>query len=301
MSHHYGWCPEFRPKSIAICQEMGVVSDFPSLNLPPKERYLEIYKPIWDCERQLFGNIRPTFRQEIGDCVAAARKQSCEKQQIFDIVIAGKERKFEPVFAPYLYALSRNQIIGGMPGDGSYGAAVAAAQNKYGTLFETDEGCPSYSGDLAREWGNRKYVDLEKAPYKKFLPVASNNKTQYVILKTVEEVDHAIVAGLMPIIGSTWGFRIVQEKGHFVYKRSTVWYHEMCFVARKEIQGSLYFYRLNSWGNSHNLNTPYGEYPGGAWYSAKDLESEIRNPYVELVAFYDFDEEIKEEKDFGLI
>lgn len=273
---------------------------FSNLDIPSKEDLLAIYKPIWEHERELFGKLRPTFYQQVGDCTAAARKQSCEKQQIFDICVKRKERTFHPVFAPWLYGLARNQIMGGMSFDGATGAAIAEAQSKYGTLFEDDEDVPPYSGEVARLWGSKSNVNLERAVYYKYLPVAQNNKAKYVEIKTVDEIDHAILAGLFPIIGSRWGFRIVTKYGHDVYIRSTTWAHEMYFAARKEINGELYFFRHNSWGDIHNPNPKNGEYTGGAWQYAGDVELELKQKNVEVHAFIDFDEELGK-PDYGII
>lgn len=302
MSINFGYIPSLVPSSIERIKQDNYYKTFSDVNIPDYNDLLKIYKPIWEYEREMFGDILPTFRQEIGDCTSAARKQSCEKQQIYDIMVKRKEAKFRKVFSPWLYAISRNQIIGGMVGDGSTGAAIAEAQHKYGTLFEDDEDVPPYSGQIARRWGSRSNVRFENAVYYKFKDVASNNKAYFIEIKNVDDLDHAIIAGFFPIIGSNWGFSIRLDSRHdiYVYRHTTVWYHEMYFAARAEFGGKRYFFRHNSWGNQHLDKSPNGEYYGGAWQIEDDVANELRSPYVECHAFVEFEEE-NGEIDFGIL
>lgn len=296
----YGWLYKLEAQSKDRLVKQNLVLSFSDLELPPKEKLEEIYEPIWDLEIKYFGAVRPTFKQLIGDCVAAARKQSCEKQQIFDIVVKGKEREFHPVFAPWLYAISRNQILGGLVGDGSTGAALAEAQFKYGTLFEDDYNVPEYSARIAREWGYRSNVNFEQSPYYKFKDVAKNNTAKYVEIKTVDELDYAILAGFFPTIASTWGFAFRTYHNNIIYVRSGTWYHQMYFAARKFINGELFFFRHNSWGDGHLPNPKGNEFTGGAWQSADSVKEELKQRYVECFAFVEFNEELGK-PDFGII
>lgn len=296
----FGWLYTREQQSLRRLYDQNLVLDIASAGLPQKDKLLEIYEPIWDLEVKLFGSVRPTFRQEVGDCVAASKKQSTEKQQVFDILVKRKEAEFHSVFAPWLYGVSRNQILGGLNGDGSTGSAVVEAQSKYGTLFEDDEDVPEYSGRIARLWGSRNNVNFENSVYYKYKDIAKNNTIRYVKLTTIEEVDHAILAGCFPIIASSWGFSIQKKYDNYIYKKTTTWYHQMYFAARKIINGELYFFRHNSWGNEHNPNSVENEFKGGAWQSADSLSDELRTSYVECYATIEFNEELGK-TDFGIL
>lgn len=255
-----------------------------------RDKYLQECKElpaIWNMRRKL-GLPTTTFKQEVGDCVAASKKQSDDDRLAFRKYM-GEELQPLNCFPPYLYAISRNQILGGLSGDGSTGSAIVQAQNKYGTLFMEDEGVPEYSGSIARSWGSRRYVNLESAPYYKFVPVARNNVSYYVPLNSAEEVFNATACGLFPIIASTWGFSFKVIEGVLCYVHTTTWYHQMYFCAVREKPFKAVF-RRNSWGDSHGqgLNPNDEEYKGGAWQSLESLEQELRSSRgIEVFACYD--------------
>ena len=103
--------------------------------------------------------------QLIGDCVSWGMKHAVEYLACCDILVRGDAEEFHPVFAPYIYGVSRVQIGGGrISGDGSIGSWAAAGVMKHGTIFADKDGCPPYGKDIARAWG-------KKGPDSKFLEV----------------------------------------------------------------------------------------------------------------------------------
>lgn len=239
---------------------------------------------IWGMRRDK-GLPTETFRQEIGDCVGASKKQSDDDRLAFRLFL-GEELMYSGTYSPYLYAISRNQILGGLRDDGSTGSAIVEAQNKYGTLFESDPDVPPYSGSIARSWGSMSNVDLDRAPYKKFVDVAKNNTSLYVPLKTVEEIELAILLGFFPIIASTWGFTVRERDGYNVYEHRGTWYHQMYFCGVR-YEPFKAFFRRNSWGDNHVMNKK-GEYNGGAWQTFDSVDSELKSVrYLECFGCYD--------------
>jgi hypothetical protein len=245
-----------------------------------------VKRPVWELAAEVLGSDLPPGRQEIGDCVSWGMKQAGERRHIIEIAM-GQEEKFRRWFAPWIYATSRNQIGGGLSGDGSLGSWAAAAVAKYGVLFEDDPGVPPYSGQLARSWGSSRNV--RSPEYGRFFDIAADNPCVCVEIKTVEEAIKMIRDYRRPLtIASLRGFRMEprQYKGYHVFVPSGTWAHQMCLIEYNDELPALY--RLNSWGPDAHGRPLRGETPGGAWNLIDDIEREFKSMDVECFALVEF-------------
>lgn len=293
-----GWLGiEAEVKAMDLCKEAGMVMDIESIrgDLQVEIEYLnDIRCPeIWEQERSLNRSgklplpLIPTYSQETGDCVSFGVKNAGERRQVTEIYAYGQEEVWKEWFAPWIYAISRNQIGGGMSGAGSTGAWGAAAVNQHGVLFADDPGVPSYSGNLADSWGSsRNARSLESAVYGKYASVAKDNPIQIVECKSLQDVTLFLRAHRPVAIASNWGFRVVTKNGRRFFTPSGSWSHQMVWIQwDNTLQAA---YRLNSWGADAHPNPLANETPGGAWNSGSDMEDELRSRDVEAFAFWDF-------------
>lgn len=288
--HLMGW---LGPKKAAEAKEafrrdgfLIGVSEAVKRGLLLKQADPKASRPIWELCREILGRDLPAGRQEIGDCVSWGMKQAGERRQVIEIAM-GQEEKFRPWFAPWIYAVSRNQIGGGLSGDGSLGAWAAKAVAQYGVLFADDPGVPPYSGSLARSWGSRRNKDNPE--YKQFFDVARDNPCVCVEVRSVEEAVQMIRDFRRPLtIASLRGFRMEprEYKGYHVFTPSGTWAHQMCLIEYNEELPALY--RLNSWGPEAHGRPLRGETPGGAWNLLGDIENEFRRMDVECFALVEF-------------
>lgn len=246
----------------------------------------------WDLERKLFATGRlpweliPTHTQDTGNCVAAALAGAGMKLQVIEVAYGGEEEKFHEWFVPWIYAISRNQIGGGMNGAGSTGAWGARAVNEYGVLFSDDPEVPGYSG-TSDKWGHRRNAgSIERAVYGQFKPVAADNPVAITRLSSVDEMTIVMDAGMQITIASSQGFRVTEYKGLHIYRPSGNWSHQM-YITDIRRDPELMFYRMNQWGPGHArpLNN---ETPGGAWNLATDLERELRGRNREVYGYNQF-------------
>jgi len=244
----------------------------------------------WDLEAELVaaGVIAepfPVHTQDTGNCVAAAIEMLGQQRQLVEIALFRQEEKPRPWFTPWIYAISRNQIGGGMNGAGSTGAWGARAVAEYGVLFADDEGVPAYHGTSDR-WGSRRNVTNPE--YAKFFDLAADNKAKIVKFTDVSKMLVAIEAGIMLSIASGQGFSVREYKGFHTFRPSGSWSHQMHFtdVIRNPFVA---LYRGNQWGASAHGRPLHGERPGGAWNLAEDIERELRSASV--YGFFDFEGE----------
>lgn len=243
----------------------------------------------WDMERKLYATGRlpfeliPTHTQDTGNCVAAGLAGTGMKLQVLEIALGGEEEKFRMWDVPWIYAISRNQIGGGMVGAGSTGVWGARAVNEYGVLFAEDAGVPPYAG-RSDDWGRRSNV--RNPVYQPYFDVAADNKVEIVRATSVDEMADLMDAGYMLTIASFQGFRVETYKGLHTYRPSGSWAHQMHITDMRR-DPELMFYRMNQWGPDHTkpLN---GETPGGAWNLASDLDKELQDGNVEVYGYCTF-------------
>lgn len=223
-------------------------------------------------------NLEP-LTQETGDCVSFATAQAGKYLTAVAICEHGENFQFKDWFPPFIYGVSRtapecgNGELGRSAG--SVGSWAVIGLQKHGVLFSDDEGVPAYSGALADRWGYRgvpqEFYDLAKDN-----PCKSASK-----ITSVDQLREALLNKCPVIIGSQWGFKVVEKDHHLIYVPEGQWGHEMCFIGWHDdpFPGA---FRLNSWGRQGIRPSLNGEPDGGAWCTAEQLEREI--PQSELFA-----------------
>lgn len=289
----FGWAgPEYERFAKAELRRAGLyrsvsVSEAEELGLISWEDPLAS-QPVWELAQKVLGRPYQVGAQEIGDCVSWGMKQAGELRSVIEVV-CGQEEKFRPWFAPWIYAVSRNQVgKGQLRFDGSLGSWAAIAVSRYGVLFEDDPGVPPYSGSLARRWGSPTNAQ-EHPEYESFFTVAQDNPCLVVEVKTVEEAVKMIRDYRRPLtIASLRGFRMEprEYRGYHVFVPTGTWAHQMCFVEYNDELPALY--RLNSWGPNAHGQPLRGEIAGGAWNLLDDVEKEFNSFKVECFALVEF-------------
>lgn len=254
---------------------------------------------LWHFARQVnHGEHLPTFRQEIGDCVSMGASNAINYLACVQIARDRSDQEYHPCYQPYIYGVSRvligkRQMSGS---DGSVGAWAAAGVQKYGVLKSDFAGVPSYSGSVARQWGNAgppaKFVEeAKKALVKTTAPV-----------KSADDVRDAICNGYPCSIASSWGglMNPPATDGRLVNRRAGSWSHQMCIIGYDGETGSEpYFYILNSWGPNAHGTPPDDAPPGGFWVRRADVDWIAQQG--DSFAFSGFDGFPAQELDFRII
>ena len=306
MTKYTGWLgPEAEKRAFERLQKLGLGIEFPDVvNLVDDElekvfRAFGDYRPYtWDLERSLYEEGKlpwaqiPVHTQDTGNCVAAALGMAGMKRHVIELSLGREEEKFREWYIPWIYAVSRNQVGGGIRGGGSTGAWGAEAVNKYGVLFADDTDVPPYAG-TSDDWGHRRNVSDPK--YQKFFDIASDNKVQVIRLTDVEEMVSMLEAGRPLTIASSQGFDMepVEYKGYHCFRPSGSWYHQM-HITDVMLDPFPAFYRCNQWGANAHGEPLNGETPGGAWNHVEDVEDELRSGDCEVYAYWDFEGEAGE-------
>ena len=253
---------------------------------------------LWDYAKKVNGGKHlPTFRQEIGDCVSMGAANAVNYLACMEIIRLGEREEYRPAFQPYLYGISRVQIGGGrINGDGSIGAWAAEGARKYGVLFTTDEGVPTYSGSVARKWGNRP------GPPQSMIDQAKDNLVHSTALVTsYEQVRDAICNGYPVSVASNRGFQMQPriDRGKSWGVPSGSWAHQMCFIGVDDDSARPGCYLINSWGeNAHG--TPADDAPpGGFWVDAATVTQMVKQQ--DSFAWSQFDGFPANKLDFSLI
>jgi len=299
--HLMGWeGPLAEQVAFDVAVEAGVAFDYTDVSGLVDNQISQRLKKIgsskrpftWDLEKEAVaaGDLDapfPIHLQDTGNCVAAGLEMTGQQRSIIERVLFKEEERIRPWFTPWLYAISRNQIGGGMSGAGSTGAWGAKGVNQYGVLFADDEGVPPYAG-TSDSWGNRRNVN--NPVYEKFFPVAADNKIKIVRMKDVDKIAEALEAGIMFTVASMQGFRVTEYKGHHTFDPSGSWAHQMHFtdVLRDPFPA---FYRGNQWGPNAHGDPLNGERRGGAWNRMEDVAKEARSGSVEIYGYFDFEGE----------
>jgi hypothetical protein len=258
----------------------------------------------WELERSLHNEgklpyeIIPTYEQDTGNCVAAALAMAGQKRHVIELTLGREEELYREWFIPWIYAVSRNQVGGGLSGDGSTGAWGAQAVNKYGVLFCDDKGVPPTDG-YSDKWGDRD--NALHPEYQRFFEVAEDNPVKIARLTKVEQIIEAIKAGRMCTIASTRGFEMKPRKldGFHVFQPGGTWYHQMSYCDYME-EPFPALYRCNQWGPEIHGPPLNNETPGGAWNLVEDVAAELRQRSVEVYCYFNFAGEQSEE-DLGIL
>lgn len=240
---------------------------------------------LWDVMQKFAGTWLVNVPQQIGDCVSWGCRNAIDHTAVCQIA-SGARETFRPSFPPYLYGISRVQIGGGRLGnsDGSLGVWAADGVRRYGVLPLDADGCPAYSGPVAKQWGYQ-------GPPKAFIETAQPHLIQTTArITSIEQLADALANGYGASIASMWGaaMRLKDDNGKSWFTGRDTWPHQMALIGFDTVDSELCFYRLNSWGpNAHGpqLDGP----PGGGWIRGAALASELRDRGCECFAYSGFD------------
>lgn len=195
------------------------------------------------------GKIPNYYPQQIGDCVSFGAKHGTEITSAIDIYLKGMREKWRPVFPSYYYGTGR--VWSGHSGgysDGSSGSWMADAVMKYGTLFSDEQGCPEYSGRLAKEWGaNDRQISVWKPKAIEYLIKAAAQ------INSWDDLVSAVNNGYPCPTASDVGYSMEAGSDGF-HRQSTSWSHQMCFIGVDpgyKNGEEPYALILNNWGDCH--------------------------------------------------
>jgi hypothetical protein len=234
---------------------------------------------LWDFAKSINGGKHfPTFRQQVGDCVANGAANAVNYLQAVQIARDGVDFEWRSACRPWIYGVSRTADDLGDGklgrGDGSVGSWAAETCKRYGVIADDHEGVPAYSGAIAREWGF-------KGPPKAFFDVAKDFRVETVAqVKSYADVRDALANGYPVTIASNVGFNMqpVVRDGKHWGKRSGSWAHQMCLVGIDDTAKSPFdgktgaAYCLNSWGEAAHGDPADDAPPGGFWIDRSTIE-----------------------------
>jgi hypothetical protein len=273
-----GW----RPEIVGTPEHAAVVAAMPPFELRDEERRRIVQDNtranvrLWKWAKLVNGGQHlPNIPQEVGDCVSWGAANAINYTAAVQIARDGAPQEFHQAFPPYIYGTSR-VLIGrnSLRGDGSVGAWAAKAVQQYGVLRSDAANVPTYSGALARKWGNKP------GPPDEFLEAAKPFTVQTVApVRSADEVRDAICNGYGVSIASDCGFAMHPPviDGRLINKRSGNWNHQMSIVGYDgETHREPLWYVLNSWGHTAHGTPPDDSPPGGFWITRKDVEYIVR-------------------------
>jgi len=252
-----GWLGKAKAKAAwNLLQGSQSFADLPQMGVQGDRKLM-----LYDVVRKVLGKDTENYPQEIGDCVSFGAKNAVEYVQCTEILMGGEPEKFKAMFPPYLYGTGRVFVGGGqINGDGSLGSWMAEAIIKFGAIPTDADGCPKYSGSVARKWGNNpgppsQFVTLGKQhPVKKAAQI-----TSWDALVT------AICNGYPCTVASNQGFEMEARSDGF-HAASGSWAHQMCIIGVDDTYTTPYAIVLNNWGDVHGRLEAFdgsGELPVG--------------------------------------
>jgi hypothetical protein len=235
---------------------------------------------LWEYAKAINGGQHfPTFRQQVGDCVANGAANAVNYLQAVQIGRDNPDAEWRSACRQWIYGVSRTaKDLGDGKlgrGDGSVGSWAAKGCERYGILADDHDGVPAYSGQIAREWGVRP------GPPQKFFAVAKEFCVRSTaVCKTYADVRDALANGYPVTIASNVGFQMqpVVRDGKHWGKRAGNWNHQMCLIGIDDTAKSPFdgktgaAYCLNSWGDSAHGQPADDAPPGGFWIDRTTIE-----------------------------
>lgn len=248
-----GWLGTDNPQLVKSQFDLFVTAGLiqPTFKLAGQTRQTSGKKmALYQVVRKILGKDTDNYPQEIGDCVSFGGKNAAEYVTCTQMLMSGLREKFRPVFPPYYYGISRTyEGRGQIPNwsDGSMGSWLAAAVQKYGTLFADEPGVPQYSGRVAKNWGNRNAKDDLDI----WLPKAKNFLIKSVsLIRNWDDLVAAVVNGYPCPTASDVGYAMEASRDGF-HRQIEDWSHQMCFIGVDDNDKDPYALILNNWGDVH--------------------------------------------------
>lgn len=242
-----GWAgPELAREQFDILAARGAFREF-KIERPGPRPTTGKKMFLHEVTRKVLGKDTENYRQEIGDCVSFGMKNAIEYLQCVEILLKGDAEKFQNIFPPYIYGISRVQIGGGRLGnsDGSLGSWAADGVKQYGILSSIDQGVPQYAGSVAKKWGARP------GPPTEFIEISKKHLVRTVApITSVDALCEAICNGYACTVASMQGFAEQPDSKGF-HRASGQWAHQMCIIGIDMEWSEPYVLILNSWGDVH--------------------------------------------------
>ena len=201
---------------------------------------------LFEIIKKLSGRYIDTGTQLIGDCVSwGGHKHPLEYLQLMQTAL-GNPQDFKYIYSPYGYGCGRVFVgNGSINGDGSIGAWQSQANIVYGSVPSDLEGLPSYSANVARNFGwysssLNPWIDQGK------LHIVKSSAKVTTWDQLVDAIDN-----LYPVaICSDVGFTMNQQSDGF-HHREGIWGHCMMIAGVDPEYKDPYACILNSWGDAH--------------------------------------------------
>lgn len=284
-SSRMGWVAPELPDDVAEFRVVGSLPGYTSEGTVSN---------LWDFSQRINdGEHFPTYRQEVGDCVANGAANAVNYLQAVqlgqtpepfwavdeesgDVALTGPP-EFRTAHRPFIYGVSRTDPKLGnkrLRGDGSTGYWAAYACRDIGVIAATGDDVPKYNGSLARKWG-------KSGPPKKFINQAKEFRVREVALVTsYEAARDALASGYPVTIASNQGFvmKPVESDGKSWGKPKGNWNHQMCLIGVDDtVQGPFggpkgAVYCLNSWGATAHGKPADDAPPGGFWIDRRTAD-----------------------------
>lgn len=229
----------------------------------------------------------PSYSQKTSDCVSFGVKNAIEHLSCIVIAVRGDNGGFRPIFSPYYHGIGRLMPEGGgghLSCPGSLGSWQAAAILKSGTIFSDMQDCPSYSGELADNWGN------QMSSVQPWVERADTSCVKAIArLRTGDQVRDALVNGYPCTIASIRGYsmKLKDDRGKSWWQGHDTWSHQKCLVAY-DYDPVPCVLDMHSWGA--NAHEPQLDGPScSAWSTLDHIDKLVRKESTECIAYSNFD------------
>lgn len=271
-----GW----RPEIVASAEHEAMVRSMAPFELvddegvPIRQDNLKANVRLWVSAKECNGGKHlPNVPQEVGDCSSQGVTNAINYTLAAQIG-AGAPQEFHRAFPPYNYGIGRVQMGRGViKGDGCSCGWVAFGAQKYGVVPIGGDGVPTYSGNVARQWG-------KTGPPASLIPLGQEHLIKTVSpVRSAAEVRDAVCNGYGVATGSNVGFlmSLPVVEGRLINRASGSWNHVLAIIG---YDGETYkeplFYILNSWGPDAHGTPPDDSPPGGFWVRQADVERIVR-------------------------
>ena len=294
----YGWIPpDQRTKEQNELHEKvmaELITPFTSVRSKPinvGDRY-----PLWKVFEGRSGGVAPYINQTTGSCVGAGGYNALMTLQMVEIITGQEAEKFELLWWPYTYGVSRR--LGGMTrkGEGSFGSSWFKAIKEFGMPKLSAPGLPGY-----QERGSWLFLDRSTELNWSYSPKLEDQYDEYALehpieggfeITSIEQLDAALTNGYACTVASSeWGTRSSRNvDGWAVANWDDRWAHqqfidEVCYPSSKT--GKLY--RIgNNWGPDAHPSPTQGEPAGGYYVTEKHMDKIVRGRHAETFALAKF-------------
>lgn len=296
----YGWIrPEERTSEQTAAHEQAmseVIRPFGAVGLEGEKVNVGDRFPLWKVFEALPEKKAPYVNQTTGSCVGAGGYNALMTLMMVEIVTKKDPEKWNLLWWPFTYEVSR--FLGGFKkkGEGSFGSTWFKAIKEYGMPRADYPGLPQY--EYRNGWLYLKEaIEMEWSYNPKLRDEWDEEAIEHPIeggleVRSIEELDAALTSGYPCTIASgIWGTRSSEEiDGWLVAKWDDRWGHqeyidEVVYPSKKT--GKLY--RIgNNWNESAHPRPQKGEPAGGYYVREKHMAKILQEKYCECFMLSNF-------------